>query len=103
MVSQQPANVQSNDYLLDINTRLRDIEDRLRLLKDRVLLVGKTLVDSRDKTFSEVQELKKAVTALTQENVRMKDIIQRISEQLSNSARKEDFAILQRQLDLLRK
>ena len=50
----------------------------------------------------EMQEMKKTVSRLSEENSRLKDAIQRMSEQLNNSARKEDLLILQRQLDLLR-
>lgn len=95
--------INQNDYSVDINTRLRDLEDRLRLLKDRVILVGKSLIDSRDKSFSEIQDMKKSVIRLTEENARLKALIERMAEQINNSVRREDLMIIQRQLDLLRK
>lgn len=95
--------INQNDYSVDINTRLRDLEDRMRLLKDRVILVGKSLIDSRDKSFSEIQEMKKSVIKLTEDNTRLKALVERMAEQINNSARKEDLMIIQRQLDLLRK
>jgi len=99
-----PQNTQPvSDYSIDVNTRLRDVEDRIRLLKDRVILVGKSLIDSRDKTFSETQEMKKTIIKLTDENARLKEMVQRLAEQMDNAARKEDLLIIQRQLDLLRK
>ncbi len=94
---------QTPDYSLDINTRLRDLEDRLRLLKDRTLLIGKSLIESREKNFSEIQEMKKTITHLTEENLKLKELSLRLAEQINNSAKKEDLLILQRQLDLLRK
>lgn len=94
---------QTPDYSLDINTRLRDLEDRLRLLKDRTLLIGKSLIESREKNFSEIQEMKKNINHLTQEKTRLKELTLRLAEQINNSAKKEDLLILQRQLDLLRK
>jgi hypothetical protein len=94
---------QNQDYSIDINTRLRDLEDRLRLLKDRTLLIGKSLIESRDKNFLEIQEAKKAITHLTEENTRLKELTLRLAEQINNSAKKEDLLIIQRQLDLLRK
>ncbi|MDO8563444.1 MAG: hypothetical protein Q7R87_00355 [Nanoarchaeota archaeon] len=93
---------QSQEYGLDINTRLRDLEDRMRLLKDRTLLIGKSLIDSREKNFSELQEAKKAISHLTEENLRLKELTKRMAEQINNSAKKEDLLIIQRQLDLLR-
>ncbi|MEI6731167.1 MAG: hypothetical protein WCK90_00650 [archaeon] len=93
---------QSQDAFSELNTRLRDIEEKERLIKDRVLLLGKTLIEERDKTFKELQELKKIVIKIQEENTRMKEFIQRISEQLENTARKEELMILQRQFDLFK-
>lgn len=94
---------QAPDYSLDMNTRLRDLEDRLRLLKDRTLLIGKSLIESREKNFSEIQEMKKNMFSLKEENTKLKELTLRLAEQINNSAKKEDLLILQRQLDLLRK
>ena len=95
-----PNNSQS--LAIDLNTQLRDMEEKQRLLKDRVLLIGQTLIEEREKNFKEVQALKKDLINVKAENTRMKEFVQRITEQLSSTARKEDFMILQRQLDLIR-
>lgn len=86
----------------DLNTRLRDIEEKQRILKDRVLLVGQSLVDERNKSFSEIQQLKKEVIKLSEDNKRMKEILERLAEQAGEGARKSELAILQRQFDLFR-
>ena len=90
-------------YFFDVATRLRDIEEKQSLLKDRILLLGQTYIEEREKTFADVQELKKSVLQLKEENIRMKELLQRITEQLNDAARKEELAILQRQFDLFRK
>lgn len=95
--SQQPQ------FLLDINTRLRDLEEKQRLLKDRTLLIGQNLVESRQESFQEIQEIKKILFKLKEENMRMQELLQRIIEQLSGLARKEELVILQKQFDLFRK
>ncbi len=87
----------------DINTRLRDIEEKQRLLKDRLLIVGNSLVEEKEESLIQIREMKKIILQLKGENVRMKELIQNIIEKLEKTARKEDFAILQRQLDILRK
>jgi hypothetical protein len=84
-------------------TKVRDIEERQRLLKDRILLLGKTHIEERERTFSDIQEIKKTVLILKEENIRMKELLQRITEQINNTARKEELLILQRQFDLFRK
>lgn len=88
---------------LDVSIRLRDLEEKNRLLRDRVLLLGQSVVEERDKSFSELQEMKAIVIKLREETNRMKELMQRMAEQISQTARKEELMILQRQFDLLRK
>lgn len=87
-------------YFVDVNTRLKDIEERQRLLKDRLLLVGKNLVEDRDSMFSELQEMKKIVFKMKEENLRMQEFMRKMADQLSESARKEEVLMIQRQVDL---
>lgn len=89
-------------YGQDNNMKLQDIEERQRLLRERVILLGNSLIEERDKTFQETQEMKKILLKLQEENIRMKEFIQRISEQMSEFARREELLILQRQLDILK-
>lgn len=86
----------------EINSHLRDIEDKQSLLTDRVLLIGQTLVEGRDKTFEELQDLKKKLMILEEENKRIRGFIQRMTEQMDGLARKDELAILQRQFDIFR-
>ena len=86
----------------ETTNRLRDIEEKQRLLKDRIILLGQTIVDDRDKTFSELQQMKKDNIKLKEDNKRMQEIIQRIAEQMSNIPKKEELMTLQRQFDLFR-
>jgi len=67
------------------------------------LLIGQTLVDQREKTFSELQNLKSEIIVLKEDNKRMKALLSRLSEQTSNTAKSSDLEILQRQFDLFRK
>ena len=95
----EPAGQQ---YFSDVNTRLRDIEERQKLLKDRTLIMGKNLVEEREKSFAEIQEMKKAILNLKEDMVLIKQALQSLTEHINKTARKEDFDILQRQLDILR-
>ena len=91
------------DFSTDVGTRIRDVEEKQRLLKDRVLLVGRSLLDEREKNFSEIQEMKKTLIKVKEDNERIKEFLQRVTEQLESSARKEELMVLQRQFDLFRK
>lgn len=86
----------------DINTRLRDIEEKQRLLKERTVLIGKNLISEREQTFTEIQDMKKSTIHLQQEVSRLHAVLQKVLEQLSETARREELAIIQRQIDMLR-
>lgn len=88
---------------VDPNSFFRDIEEKQRLVKERMLLIGKTLIEERDKVFNELQAMKTTIAVLTEENKRMRELLQRLAEQINISARKEELMILQRQFDLFRK
>lgn len=92
----------SQQILPEINTHIRDLEEKQSILKDRVLLIGQSLVDERDKSFNEIQELKKEMIKIREDNKRMKEILERVAEQMSETARKSELTILQRQFDLFR-
>ncbi len=92
----------SQQYFSDVNTRLKDLEEKQKLIKDRVLLVGQNLVETKENTFNDLQELKREVLRLGEESIKIKELLQRISEQTSEFARKEELMILQRQFDMFR-
>ena len=77
-------------------SKTRDLEEKVRLLKDRILLIGRSLVEERDKNFKEIQEMKTLLIKMQEENIRMKEVVQRIIEQLESTARKEDLMICAR-------
>jgi hypothetical protein len=88
---------------LDAATKIRNIEEQQRLIRDRVLLLGQSMIDERNKTFKDIQEMKSSLIKLKEDVQRLKELMQRMSEQISIMARKEELMIIQRQLDLVRK
>ena len=86
----------------DMATRLRDTQDKQRLLKDRILIVGQSLIKEREKSTQELREMKTTVEKIKLENEKMKEMLKRITQQLSTLARKEELSILERQFDLFR-
>lgn len=82
--------------------RLSDLEEKQRILKDRILIIGKGLIEEKEKNFSELQQIKSNIITLKEEQIQIKNMLQKVVEQLSNTARREELLIIQRQLDLLR-
>ena len=64
----------------DLSSRIRDNEEKQRLLKDRILLIGQSLIDERERTFKELQELKKTIVSIKEENDRIKELMQRVMQ-----------------------
>ncbi len=85
----------------DPSFHLQDLEEKQKLLKERIILIGNSLIEHRENIHQELQELKKETLKLKEENIRMREFIQNILDQLSETARREELMILQRQLDIL--
>jgi len=95
-------NEKEYSYYQDPIFRIRDLEEKQRLLRERVILISKTVIDLKEKSFNEIQEIKKIILKINEEISQIKRLMEKISEQADNSARKEDLMIIQRQLDILR-
>ncbi|MEK6825835.1 MAG: hypothetical protein AABY00_03550 [Nanoarchaeota archaeon] len=87
----------------DSSMQFHDLEEKQRLLKDRLLLIGKSLIEEKEKNSKDIQEVKRDIIILKEDYLRIKELLQRIAEQLTTLARKEELAIFQRQLNLFRK
>lgn len=91
---------ESADYFYDVNGKLRDLEEKENLTRDRVLLIGKNLIDAREKTKDEINELKIQMEKLSREVERIRETMQNILEEFESFARKEDLEAVKKQLDL---
>jgi len=83
-------------------SRLKDLEETVYLLKERLLLIGQTLIQNKERTSLDSEENKKMLIQLKRENERLKELLERVLEQLGKTARKEELMIIKRQVDLLR-
>jgi Rad3-related DNA helicase len=90
----------TEEYYADAGSRLKDIEEKQRLLRDRILLVGKNMVEERESMLKEIQEIKKLLSKTVEENIKIQDFLKKVADQLSESARKEELMMLQRQIEL---
>lgn len=90
----------TEEYYNDPNSRLKDVEEKQRLLRDKILLIGKNLVEDRESIMHEIEEIKKILSKTKEENIKIQDFLKKVANQLSDSVRKEELMMLQRQLDL---
>lgn len=80
-----------------INSALTDIDEKQRALKNQMILIGKNLIETREKTKQEILTLKKDVEILKQEMNRITSFLETLSGEFSKFARKEDLEILTKQ------
>lgn len=90
----------TEEYYNDAAGRLKDVEEKQRLLRDKILLIGRNVVEDRESIMQEIEEMKKLLAKTREENIKIQDFLKKVADQLSESVRKEELMMLQRQLDL---
>ena len=70
-----PVDYQGQQFSSDFPTKIRDVEEKIRLLKDRVLMIGQTYIEEREKSFNEIQEIKKSFLQIKEESIRMRELL----------------------------
>jgi len=86
-----------NQIINDPNARMISLEEKQRVLKDQIMLLGRNLVESKEKTNQKLIEIKKDIESMKQNIERMSSFIESISGEFSRFAKKEDLEILARQ------
>ena len=92
--------MQQDSISYEIALKLRDLEESNKLMKERMLLIGKNLIESQEKDNKELINLKKDAQSLKSDIIRIKSVVESMSEEISKSARKEELAILTRQFKM---
>jgi hypothetical protein len=95
-LSQDPI----NSLLSEFGTRLNEIEEKQRLVKDRTILVGENLISIKDSSDKDIIELKKRIMDIESELKSIKQLNKRIVDELKNFARKNEVAMMERQMKL---
>lgn len=78
--------------------KVRDIEEKQRILKERVLLIGKNLVEIKEKNEEKILEVKKDLEIIKQKIERMASFLEIISGEFSKFAKKDDLEIIAKQM-----
>ncbi len=91
---------QSNTVFGGIALTIRDLEERQRMMKERILLIGKNLLETKEETSKEIEELTKSVNSIKTDLQKIKEVLEEVSREVGESARKEEVAIISRQLQM---
>jgi predicted nucleic acid-binding Zn-ribbon protein len=84
--------------LSDFNTRLRDIDERNKLVRERVLLLGKSLLNSKQETEEAIKELKKESLELRKEVEKLKKISNSLLSEFGRFVKQEEVMVIERML-----
>jgi hypothetical protein len=87
-----------NSYNVDPNLRLRDLEEKQRILKNQILLIGKNLIDIREKNTRDILEIKKDLDIIKTDIERLGTFMDTATDEFSKYARKDDVEILAKQM-----
>lgn len=87
-----------NSYAPDINLRIRDLEEKQRMLKNQFLLIGKNLIEIKDRSSKEIIDIKKDIEEIKNNVDRLTSFLETASEEFSKFARKDDVEILSKQI-----
>lgn len=85
-----------------IIAKLRDVEEKQRIMKERLLLVVENLLEIKEKTNTEILEIKKDIEIIKQNSERMRSFLETASGEFSKFARKEDLEILSKQAKMFK-
>ena len=95
MAGEQP-NYQG--YGSDMGFRLRDLEEKQRILKNQILLIGRNLIEIREKNMREILEIKKDTELIKSNMERLASFLETTSEEFQKLARKDDVDILAKEV-----
>lgn len=89
---------QNNDsFFADTSMRFRDMEEKQKMLRERILLIGQNLIETKEKTSSDILEIKKEIEEIKRNMERLIGFLETASSEFSNFARKEDLELLTKQ------
>lgn len=89
-----------NSLLAEFGTRLNEVEEKQRLLRDRALLIGENLINTKEEYDNQDIEFKKEINKINEEIKMLKQINNRIINEIGNMARKSDVEIINRKFEM---
>ena len=82
----EETNPYTGQLLGEMNARIRNLEEKQRILKERLLLIGKNLIEMRERTNEKTLEIKKDIEILKQNMERMISFLESASTEFSKFA-----------------
>ena len=87
----------TEQIFMEMDMKIKDMEGKQRILKERLLLIGKNLLQIKEKNNQSILKIKKDIEIINKNMEKMKSFLETISSEFSKFARKEDLDILSKQ------
>jgi len=100
MPEQTPQPDPVSSLLAEFGTRLNEVEEKQRLVRDRALLIGENLIGTKEDFSKETFELKKQINKINSEIKTLKQLMNRVINEIPNLARKSEVEILEHQAQI---
>jgi hypothetical protein len=97
MDEQMPQQDPISGLLAEFGTRLNEVEEKQRLVRDRALLIGENLIGTKEDFSKETFEIKKQTSDIKLEIKELKQLMNRVINEIPNLARKSEVEILEHQ------
>ena len=85
-------------FLTDLGTRIKDLEEKTSSMKERLNLVSQNLIESREGNQDKILKIERQTNQLTLEVKKLGTILQSISSEMNNFARKDEIVLVERML-----
>ena len=98
-MTEPPSQETQIQFLLsDFNTRLKDIEERNKAVRERVLLLGKNLINSKERNDQDLEDLKKQSAQDKKDIEKLKSLMKNILKEIDKYVRKDEIIVIERML-----
>jgi hypothetical protein len=97
---QSPQTDPINAIISEFGIRMNELEEKQRLLKDRVLLIGNNLISTKEEYDKQLLDIKKQLKNIELDIKSIKQLNERIINELQNFARKPELEVLKKQFKL---
>ena len=95
-----PEEQRYSEVLTQFNGKLRSLEEKQRLLKERILLIGRNLVESREKQSNEIGEMRADIDEIKDDMKKIKKNMERMSREIEKRARKKEVDRLGKEMKM---
>jgi len=86
-----------NSLLAEFGTRLNEVEEKQRLIRDRALLIGENLIETKEEYDNKNFDQKTKINDINLEIRNLKQLMNRIVNEIPNLARRSEIEILENQ------